>query len=56
MPWSARGGFFFDQTYQSRYFESGSLRACLEPRVFLGRVVDDEIDEHANAALLWRRG
>ena len=27
MPWSAFGGFFFDHTYQSRYFESGSRRA-----------------------------
>ena len=29
MPWSALRGFFFDQTYQSRYFEFGSLRASL---------------------------
>ena len=27
MPSLAFGGFFFDQTYQSRYFDFGSLRA-----------------------------
>ena len=28
MPSSAFAGFFFDQTYQSRYFEFGSRRAA----------------------------
>ncbi len=28
MPWFAFAGFVFDHTYQSRYFDDGSRRAC----------------------------
>ena len=52
MPRLARGGFFFDQTYQSRYFELRILARLLEPGMLVRGVVDDEIDEHADAALL----
>ena len=35
MPLLALRGFFFDQTYQSRYFESGSRRASLNQACWL---------------------
>ena len=52
MPWFARGGFFFDQTYQSRYLRVGVAARLLEPGMLVRGVVDDEVDEHADAALL----
>ena len=52
MPSLACAGFFFDQTYQSRYWECGSRRALLEPRMLVRGVVHDEVDQHAHAALL----
>ena len=56
MPLSALRGFFSDQTYQSRYFDLGSRRALLKPWMLVGRVIDDEIDDHADPALLRSRG
>ena len=55
MPLFACAGFFFDQTYQSRYFESGSRRASWNQGCSFGGVVDHQVDEHADAALLARR-
>ena len=52
MPLSALAGRFVDQTYQSRYGEFGSRCAPLEPGMLVRGVIDDEIDDHADAALL----
>ena len=51
MPLSAFGGFFFDQTYQSRYGEFGIAARLLEPGMLVGGVVDHQVDEDADAAL-----
>ena len=48
MPFLALAGFLLAHTYQSRYGESSRF-AKLWMRV--GRMVDDEIDNYANAAL-----
>ena len=52
MPLSASFGFFFDQTYQSRYGESGSFARRLEPGVLVRGVVDHQVDQDADAVLL----
>ena len=50
MPSSASFGWCFDQTYQSRYGESVAARG-LEPRVLVRGVVDDQVDDDADAEL-----
>ncbi len=52
MPWVRSAGSLSDHTYQSRYGDFGSARAGLEPRVLVGGVVDDEVDDHADAAVV----
>ena len=51
MPWRRSVGSSFDHTYQSRYGESGLAAGRLEPRVLVGGVVDDEVDDHPDAAV-----
>ena len=50
------GGRFFDQTYQSRYLRIRIAARCLKPAMLVGGVIDDEVDDHADAALLGSRG
>ena len=52
MPLLALAGFLSAQTYQSRYGDFGSLRASLKPGVLIGGVIDHEVDDDADAALL----
>ena len=56
MPLLALAGFLSDQTYQSRYGESFELRAPAKPGVLVGGVIDDEVDDDADAALLAAMG
>ena len=56
MPLFALGGFLSDHTYQSRYFDLRVAARLLEPRVLIRGVVDDQVDDHADAALLRRVG
>ena len=52
MPLLASRGFFFDQTYQSRYLRIRVSPRLLEPGVLVGCMVDHQIDDDANAPLL----
>ena len=45
-------GFFFDHTYQSRYFDLRIVARLLKPRVLVGSVIHHQVDQHAQAALL----
>ena len=49
MPCGGRPARSSDQTYQSRYGESGSTSGRLEPRVLVRGVVDDQVDDHPDA-------
>ena len=49
-------GCLSDQTYQSRCGESFDLQRVLEPGVLVRGVVDDEVDDDADAALLAAMG
>ena len=52
MPCRRSGGSLSLHTYQSRYGESGLLRGGLEPGMLVRCVVDDQVENDADAALL----
>ena len=56
MPLPALAGRLSAQTYQSRWGESFAAARRLEPFMLVGGVIDDEIDDDANAALLAAMG
>ena len=56
MPLPALAGFLSAQTYQSRYGESFALRADLNQAMLVRGVIDDEVDDDADAALLAAMG
>jgi hypothetical protein len=52
MPLSAWAGRFFRPDVPAAKFRIRVAARLLKPRMLIGRVVDDKIDEHADAALL----
>ena len=52
MPCLRSAGSCSLQTYQSRYGESGDGAGRLEPRVLVGGVVDDQVDDHLDAPVV----
>ena len=52
MPLFQPGGRFFDQMYQSRSGDFAIAPRGLEPRVPVGGVIDDQVDDHADATLV----
>ena len=56
MPLFAFGGLLLRPDVPVAILRVGIAARLLEPRVLVGGVVDDEVDDHADAALLGRVG